>query len=797
LRTGLFRVNEPKIIHQLLDDEVVAINMESGDYHALPGVAGDVLMLAGAAGATAEEIAGELSKKYEVAFDVLSADLDAYLEELLERSILTKVQGRLDVFPAPSLHYEGTRLPYKRPALESYGDLQDLILLDPIHDVGERGWPNLPTQAKLEDEADTLEFLSMRCKLASPSIIFERFETETVVMNLASGTYHSLTGPAEDIFLLLQQEPTAWEMRNALATKYDAEMEELEGALRRYLDELAQEGLIVRELAEAHAPERALEIGATEVLVPFTWPAMDTQAQPSFDSAPVPLTQAVMLQDVAGEITVRNPFERCRYAIRPDGLVWSTVDGEIVLADRERGRYYELNVSAAYVFSMLVKGATAVEIVRMLQARYEAPEQTLRAALIVLLHNLRKMELVTEEESPEAAVEPGESFSAAEDRTAFEAFYVVAHHELKDLLLPFHFWTARKVTPKVAQTRQFLAMLDDYFEEASAACGSSDAVYAVGRQSVRICCAGEPISELQRAFQHLQTEQTGSTAALTIRAWSRSAASAGPLLDLALRQVYDAWTEICGPRGEMLDFHGGPIAAIFHPGPDTISLLDKETGKAYFLDRGMAPLPFWELSSPFRHILHPWFAAQGMQYTHGGAVGTANCGVLLAGKGGVGKSTTSMLCAAAGMLYAADDYCLTDGRTGEVFSLYNTAKLKGPEDLERFPALKDKSYNRDSFEHGGLGKATYCLAEIWPERMAKHMTLRAIVLPQLGSATDSRLERCSPADALLALCRAPWRSCRWRTARIAIAWLPWPSNCRPTVSTSVPIRNKFQRCCAN
>jgi hypothetical protein len=292
LRTGLFRVNEPKIIHQLLDEEVVAINMESGDYHALPGVAGDVLMLAGATGATAEEMATELSKKYEVAFDVLSADLDAYLEELLERSILAKVQGRLDVLPVPSLHYEGPQRAYKRPAIESYGDLQDLILLDPIHDVGERGWPNLPVEVKQEDGLDSEEFLSMRCKLASPSIIFERFETETVVMNLGSGTYHSLTGPAEDIFLLLQQEPTAWEIRNALATKYDAEMEELEGALRRYLDELAQEGLIVRELADSHAPERALEIGATEGLVPFTWPAMDTLAQPSFDSAPVALSQA-------------------------------------------------------------------------------------------------------------------------------------------------------------------------------------------------------------------------------------------------------------------------------------------------------------------------------------------------------------------------------------------------------------------------------------------------------------------------------------------------------------------------
>jgi hypothetical protein len=35
------------------------------------------------------------------------------------------------------------RQPYEAPALHKYNDMQDLLLLDPVHDVDETGWPNI------------------------------------------------------------------------------------------------------------------------------------------------------------------------------------------------------------------------------------------------------------------------------------------------------------------------------------------------------------------------------------------------------------------------------------------------------------------------------------------------------------------------------------------------------------------------------------------------------------------------------------------------------------------------------
>jgi hypothetical protein len=37
----------------------------------------------------------------------------------------------------------GTRAPYAAPTLQKHTDMQDLLLLDPIHEVDETGWPSV------------------------------------------------------------------------------------------------------------------------------------------------------------------------------------------------------------------------------------------------------------------------------------------------------------------------------------------------------------------------------------------------------------------------------------------------------------------------------------------------------------------------------------------------------------------------------------------------------------------------------------------------------------------------------
>ena len=573
---------------------------------------------------------------------------------------------------------------------------------------------------------------------------------------------HTIVFPGRpDIFLLFPHEPTTWEIRKALGTKFAVELHELESAIREYLDQLMQEGLIVLEAVDGNAPERALELSRPGAGEPFNRPRLETYAQPTSDT---PLGDEAAIDsglysslpgDPVSTGTEFNPYVRRCYSVRRGDLLYSAADGQIVISDRDSGRYFKLDRAASVVFRELASEADVNQLVAALEHEYEASEKDLRAAVMILLLNLRKLGLAVLSDGGLPKNGDENAARSTGKRLPFRGFDVAVYHDLKDLLLPYNPSPAVQAKPQTEHVRQFLLRqfllsMETYFEETANAHGSTEGAYSVAGRAMRVRCAGgEQTAQFLKAFEHLATDRARN--GLTIHAWHHSAISTSPWLETFFKRLYENWPEICGPRGEVLELHCDSVAVVYHPGPDTLSVVDKQSGKAFFLMRNDASLPFWEVSSPFRHILHPWFSSLGLQYTHAGAVGGPEGGVLLAGKGGSGKSTTSLLCAAAGMLYAADDYCLTDAEGAQVFSLYNTAKLKGPEDLERVPALRGRSLNSDSFERGGMGKGAFSLSALWPERMTPGFPIRAILLPQLTIGKESRLEPCSPADALLAL----------------------------------------------
>jgi hypothetical protein len=763
-----FRINEPSVIYQTFDQEVVAVHLNTGSYHTLPGIAGEVFLLIGPTGSCAQEMATELAARYEASASAIEQDLEIFFAQLLEQSMIVDINAPTLSGTPVTQPPELQRAPYTAPKLESFSDLEGLVLIDPVHDVGAAGWPNVATEDLDETAAESTETYVlplMRCRIAGPNVIFERFALETVAMDLGTGAYHSLSGAAEDIFLLFPNEPTTWEIRNALEKKYAVETAELETALRTYLNQLVREGLVVLDQLDQLDEEvagRELQLSEMDGGKPFQHPRLETFAQPSFDGSfgeemTFSHENSVSAQgDSASEaIATPEPYAKRRYSIRSGDLIFSTAGGETVISDRDEGKYFKLNEPASDVFRLLAAKPNVSQVVSALRQKYAVREQDLRVSVMILLWNLRKVGLVTLERGNPSETAADEADVQVELEVAepvpFRGFDVAMHRDLRDLLRPFNSSPNVDTKPKAFHARQFLMLLKHYFEEAASADGSSEEVFQVAGQSMTIrCTEGGQTADLRKAFQHLKTG-TENGNGLTISVWNNGSVPAGPFLESWFVRLYENWSLMCGPRGEILDFNCDEISAIYHPGPDVLSVLDRENGEAFYLLRDDAPLPFWELSSPFRHILHPWFDSRGLQYTHAGAVGGLNGGVLLAGKGGSGKSTTSLLCVSAGMLYVADDYCLTRPEDGQVFSLYNTAKLKGPEDLERLPEMSGRSFNEDSFEHGGVGKGTFNLSELWPERMAAAFPLRAILLPTVTDKVESSLEPCSQGDALLAL----------------------------------------------
>ncbi len=179
-----------------------------------------------------------------------------------------------------------------------------------------------------------------------------------------------------------------------------------------------------------------------------------------------------------------------------------------------------------------------------------------------------------------------------------------------------------------------------------------------------------------------------------------------------------------------------------------LSILDREQALGMYWLSDERHLPDYETAAPLRNLLHWGLAKVSYQFVHAGAVGRAEGGVLLIGKGGSGKSTIALACLEAGLFYLADDYCLLNASPApEALSLYNSAKVR-PDGLLRFPQLARRVDARDRV---GVEKAIFFLQRHFPERLILRFPLQAILIPRLTGLAGTTLTPASPAEALRAL----------------------------------------------
>lgn len=147
-------IDAGRVMWEELDGETVIVDLSSGRYHAASGTALSIWS-ALAAGATVEEIIGALRVRHPRTPDDAEAAVTAFIGELVGAGlVIADPQGPHDPpDPTPSapaqLRQDDTSGgdPWQPPRLESYDDLEDLLLLDPVHDVSVQGWPQVQPPA--------------------------------------------------------------------------------------------------------------------------------------------------------------------------------------------------------------------------------------------------------------------------------------------------------------------------------------------------------------------------------------------------------------------------------------------------------------------------------------------------------------------------------------------------------------------------------------------------------------------------------------------------------------------------
>ena len=275
--------------------------------------------------------------------------------------------------------------------------------------------------------------------------------------------------------------------------------------------------------------------------------------------------------------------------------------------------------------------------------------------------------------------------------------------------------------------------------------------YEIAGDVVRLRFAGDALIEpLTRAISHLETPPVDSPA-LTVRLWD--SASTGielsSLMEFVIGMVWKAPFEALTPRHEVRGLHSERVHTTYELGSGVLTMFDSLERDAVYWVRHATELPYYERGAPLRTLLNWWLSQRGLHCVHAGAVGTKDGAILLTGKGGSGKSTTTLACLSSPLAYAADDYCVVStGDQPRVHSLYNTGKLNGAADLERQPHFEPWVVN---MEQMGEQKLLMFLHDHVPDQMLLSAPLRAIVLPQVTERTSPVLEPVSAGAALKAL----------------------------------------------
>lgn len=141
-RQRVFKINQPFVVSELIDGEAVIMNLQSGNYYSARH-SGALLWDWIEKGVSQGDMPTGLARVYAGDLSEVERDVAAFIDTLIEQQLIIEASADSSTPPPPVVHEGNSNslLPYLAPVLEVYADMQDLLLLDPIHDIDEVGWP--------------------------------------------------------------------------------------------------------------------------------------------------------------------------------------------------------------------------------------------------------------------------------------------------------------------------------------------------------------------------------------------------------------------------------------------------------------------------------------------------------------------------------------------------------------------------------------------------------------------------------------------------------------------------------
>lgn len=139
-----YRMNKPLVASEIIDGEAVLIHFETGSYYSTDELGAEILSCFDSTTSVAA-IVGQLAGRYDRKPELIESIVAQFVEQLRNELLIVPATSTSVESGNPPAATESPRVSgegdFDPPVLHKYTDLQDLILLDPIHETDDAGWP--------------------------------------------------------------------------------------------------------------------------------------------------------------------------------------------------------------------------------------------------------------------------------------------------------------------------------------------------------------------------------------------------------------------------------------------------------------------------------------------------------------------------------------------------------------------------------------------------------------------------------------------------------------------------------
>jgi len=142
----MVRVFRPRssTVHERFGEETVILNLESGCYYSVQATGNAIWELV-CGGTSDAGIQRQVRQSYAGSSEAIVDATTAFLDQIV-------AEGLVDVTETAEAGDQAAPGPVESapdfvpPLLQKYTDMEEMLLLDPIHEVDEHGWPSASHQ---------------------------------------------------------------------------------------------------------------------------------------------------------------------------------------------------------------------------------------------------------------------------------------------------------------------------------------------------------------------------------------------------------------------------------------------------------------------------------------------------------------------------------------------------------------------------------------------------------------------------------------------------------------------------